>query len=166
VKARQLMVVFAMPLAWTASAQDSNPLTLEYYGYTTSTVPQSAFLCERGRVYIAAEGDLIRDRYRLVRIKVDSAVVEDTSNQQRWTLPLGPPASTNDSAATQVQKVPNIARAGNPDSVTRAFNAGNVFPAVNARRAPEASTVSGSSDARGSLAGQYRFRQSHPRKQR
>jgi hypothetical protein len=116
-------------------------------------------------VYIAAEGDLIKDRYRLVRIKVDSAVVEDTSNQKRWTLPLGPPASTNDSAATQVQKVPNIERAGNPDNPPRALSVGNVFPAVKESKAPEASTVSGSSDAAGSRAGQYRFRQSHPRKQ-
>src|SRR5262245_42706066 len=133
-KARHLVVVFAISLEWTATAQDSNPVTLEFYGYTTGTAPQRAFLCERGRVYIAVEGDLIKDRYRLVRIKVDSAVVEDVSNQRRWTLPLGPPASTNDSAATQVQKVPNIARAGNPDNPPRALTVGNVFPAVKESR--------------------------------
>jgi hypothetical protein len=165
VKSHHLAIVFVIPLAWTASAQDSNPAALEFYGYTTGTAPQRAFLCERGRVYVAAEGDLIKDRYRLVRIQVDSAVVEDVPNQQRWTLPLGPPASSNASAAAQVQKVPNIARTGNPDNATRAFNADKAFPSVSASVAPEASAASGSSDAGSSQAGQYRFRQSHPRKQ-
>src|SRR5262245_7649754 len=155
---RQLAAVFAIPLTWTASAQDSNVATLEFYGYTTGTAPQRAFLCERGRVYIAAEGDLIKDRYRLVRFKVDSAVVEDMSNQQRWILALGPPTSTNDSAATQAQKVPSIARHSNPENATRAFTAGNSFASAGASIAPEASAASGGFDAGGSQAGQYRFR--------
>jgi hypothetical protein len=161
-----LVVVSAMALASPANPQNPNDATaLEFYGYTKGATPQRAFLREGGAVFIAAEGDLINDRYRLVRIEVDSAVVEDMSSQQRRTLPLAPRMSSNDSSVTPVQKVPNIARAGNPDNMPRPVSADNVSAAVIASRPPETSAVSASGQEPGQVQ-QYRFRQSHPRKQR
>ena len=49
-----------------------------------------AFFLDGEDIIIAGEGDLIKKRYKIVRIGVNSAVVEDTefkSNNQQ-TLPL------------------------------------------------------------------------------
>jgi hypothetical protein len=37
---------------------------------------------------MAAEGDLVQKRYKIVRIGVNSAVVEDTEHKHQQTLPL------------------------------------------------------------------------------
>ena len=37
---------------------------------------------------MAGEGELIRKRYKVVRIGTNSAVVEDTEHNHRQTLPL------------------------------------------------------------------------------
>ncbi len=37
---------------------------------------------------VASEGQTIRNRYRIVRIGVNSAVVEDTQYKSQQTLPL------------------------------------------------------------------------------
>lgn len=37
---------------------------------------------------MAAEGDTVKDRYKVVRFGVNSVVMEDTANQNQQTLPL------------------------------------------------------------------------------
>ncbi len=95
-------------------AAAEQPLEFYGYAYTKDATPQLAFLRQGARIFIAAEGDLIEDAYRLVRIGVDSAIVEDTSNQRRQTLALTTPKAHNDSAIAQ--PTPSVARTGNPGS--------------------------------------------------
>ena len=38
--------------------------------------------------HIAAENELVQNRYKIVRIGVNSAVVEDTKDKHQQTLPL------------------------------------------------------------------------------
>lgn len=110
-----LLVSFAGAVSAQQETQETRnppPMPLEFYGYTYARdgTPQLAFLRRGGRIFIAAEGDLIEDIYRLVRIEVGSAVLEDTSNTRRQTLPLSAPRPSTDSAA--VQQIPRVPRPG------------------------------------------------------
>ena len=68
------------------------PIPLKFYGFVNpaKVANKRAFFLDGEDIIIAGEGDLIKKRYKIVRIGVNSAVVEDTqfkSNNQQ-TLPL------------------------------------------------------------------------------
>ena len=68
------------------------PIPLKFYGFVNKTKvgDKRAFFLDGEDIVIAGEGDMIKKRYKIVRIGVNSAVVEDTefkSNNQQ-TLPL------------------------------------------------------------------------------
>jgi hypothetical protein len=68
------------------------PIPLKFYGFVNKNKAgdKRAFFLDGEDIVIAGEGDMIKKRYKIVRIGVNSAVVEDTefktNNQQ--TLPL------------------------------------------------------------------------------
>ncbi len=68
------------------------PIPLKFYGFVNKTKvgDKRAFFLDGEDIVIAGEGDMIKKRYKIVRIGVNSAVVEDTefktNNEQ--TLPL------------------------------------------------------------------------------
>lgn len=67
------------------------PIPLKYYGFISpqKTGSKRAFFLDGEDIIVATEGQLVKNRYKIVRIGVNSAVVEDTqfkNNQQ--TLPL------------------------------------------------------------------------------
>jgi hypothetical protein len=68
------------------------PIPLKFYGFVNPSKAESkrAFFLNGEDIIIAGEGDLVNKRYKIIRIGVNSAVVEDTqfkSNNQQ-TLPL------------------------------------------------------------------------------
>ena len=68
------------------------PIPLKFYGFVNKTKigDKRAFFLDGEDIIIAGEGDMVKKRYKIVRIGVNSAVVEDTqfkSNNQQ-TLPL------------------------------------------------------------------------------
>lgn len=69
------------------------PIPLKFYGFVNPARPsvKRAFFLRGDEIVIAGEGDLIEKRYKIVRIGVNSALVEDTQfkgvNTQQ-TLPL------------------------------------------------------------------------------
>jgi len=68
------------------------PIPLKFYGFVNKTKvgDKRAFFLDGDDIVIAGEGDMIKKRYKIVRIGINSAVVEDTefkSNNQQ-TLPL------------------------------------------------------------------------------
>jgi hypothetical protein len=66
------------------------PIPLKFYGYT-APAPSGAkrvFFLDGDEIIVAAEGQLIKNRYKVVGIGVNSVVVEDTQYQNRQTLPL------------------------------------------------------------------------------
>lgn len=69
------------------------PIPLKFYGFTTpkSGGVKRAFFLEGEDIYVAAEGETIKRRYKIVRVGVSSAVVEDTENKNQQTLPLEEP---------------------------------------------------------------------------
>lgn len=77
------------------------PITLKYYGYTSQRADghKRAFFSEgdctanaapaaQCDIYVAAEGDMIMKRYKVVRIGVSSAEVEDTQFNHSQPLPI------------------------------------------------------------------------------
>lgn len=66
------------------------PIALKYYGFAgaPNTLRRKAFFLDGEDILVAGENELLRGRYRVVRIGVNSAVVEDVPNQNQQTLPL------------------------------------------------------------------------------
>jgi hypothetical protein len=49
-----------------------------------------AFFLDGEEILIGAEGDVLKKRYRVVKIGVNSVVMEDLLNKSEQTLPLEP----------------------------------------------------------------------------
>ena len=68
------------------------PVPLKFYGFVNQTKAgvKRAFFLDGDDIIVASEGQLIKNRYRIVRIGINSAVVEDTQfkNDGQQTLPL------------------------------------------------------------------------------
>src|ERR1022692_1889198 len=56
------------------------PITLKYYGYSSARGDnrKHAFFLDGEDILVAAEGETVKKRYRVVRIGVNSVVMEDT----------------------------------------------------------------------------------------
>ncbi|HLN03317.1 MAG TPA: hypothetical protein VK335_28755 [Bryobacteraceae bacterium] len=87
--------------AVAGSTPSPPPITLKYYGYTAqrSDGHKRAFFSEGDcsgnaaptaecDIFVAAEGDLILKRYKVVRIGASSAEVEDTQFNHKQPLPI------------------------------------------------------------------------------
>jgi hypothetical protein len=67
------------------------PIPLKFYGFVNRSKPNDkrAFFLDGEDIIVASEGELIKKRYKIVRIGVNSAVVEDTQfKNHQQTLPL------------------------------------------------------------------------------
>ena len=65
------------------------PIPLKFYGFTAARGgPKRGFFLENEDVYVANEGEVIKRRYKVVRISLNSAILEDTEFKQLQTLPL------------------------------------------------------------------------------
>ena len=70
------------------------PIPLKYYGYVSDSrniapgAAKRAFFLDGEDIVVAGENDLIHNRFKIIRIGVNSAVVEDTTNKNEQTLPL------------------------------------------------------------------------------
>jgi hypothetical protein len=71
------------------------PITLKYYGYSIlrDNGSKTAFFLDGDDIVMATEGDVVKKRYRVVRIGVSSVVMEDTESKRQQTLPLQPDAA-------------------------------------------------------------------------
>ena len=65
------------------------PIPLKFYGFTSARAGlKRAFFLEGEDVYVANEGDIVKKRYKVVRVNLNSVVMEDTEYKQQQTLPL------------------------------------------------------------------------------
>ena len=69
------------------------PIPLKFFGFLGGARQASkrAFFLEGEEIHVAGEGDLIRKRFKVIRIGLNSAVVEDTQQSYEQTLPLEEP---------------------------------------------------------------------------
>lgn len=63
------------------------PIPLKFYGYANKSA-REAFFLDGEDIEIKGENDVIRNRYKVIRIGINSAVVEDLQTQSQQTLPL------------------------------------------------------------------------------
>ncbi|HJT90249.1 MAG TPA: hypothetical protein VJ732_20400, partial [Bryobacteraceae bacterium] len=56
------------------------PIPLKFYGFVAQSRPgaRRAFFMDGEDIIVATEGQMIKNRYKIVKIGVNSAVVEDT----------------------------------------------------------------------------------------
>lgn len=68
-------------------------IPLKFYGFSDAKpgVKRAFFLEGAEDIFVAGEGELIKRRYKVVKIGLNSAIVEDTEHQNQQTLPLEPP---------------------------------------------------------------------------
>ena len=70
------------------------PIPLKFYGYVSDSrfvapgAPKRAFFLDGEDIVVAGENDVIHNRFKVIRIGANSAVVEDTTNKNQQTLPL------------------------------------------------------------------------------
>ena len=66
------------------------PVPLKFYGYATfrRNGRKTAYFLDGDDIVIAAEGDVVKRRYRIVRIGPSSVTVEDTDAKRQQTVPL------------------------------------------------------------------------------
>ena len=69
------------------------PITLKFFGFAKPRPDgqKRAFFLDGEDIFVAAEGELIKKRYRVVQIDANSVIMEDTQfKNNRQTLPLQP----------------------------------------------------------------------------
>lgn len=66
------------------------PIPLKFYGYANRLKgpARQAFFLDGDEIRIESENDVIRGRYKIIRIGINSAVVEDITSHDQQTLPL------------------------------------------------------------------------------
>lgn len=69
------------------------PAPLRFYGFAERGPggKRQVFLTDGEAVYLAAEGDIVLRRYRILRVRNESIELEEVSGQQRWVVPLEQP---------------------------------------------------------------------------
>lgn len=65
------------------------PITLKFFGFASKPgEPKKVFLSQGEDIFIAAEGDIVNRRYKVVRINAASAEIEDVLYNNRQSIPL------------------------------------------------------------------------------
>jgi hypothetical protein len=76
------------------AARKAPPISFKYYGFASAdgSLKKRAFLLDGEEVLIGAEGDVFKKRYKIIRIGLNSIVVEDMQfeDQQELKLQEGP----------------------------------------------------------------------------
>ena len=67
------------------------PIPLKFYGFVNGSGGKRAFFLGGDDIFMAGEGQMVQSRYKIVRIGLNSAEVEDTQYNQKQTLPLEEP---------------------------------------------------------------------------
>jgi hypothetical protein len=71
-------------------------IPLKFYGFSapaTAADPRSGFFLDGDNIIIANEGEVVKNRYRIVKLMPKSAEVEDMIGKVQQTLPLTPEGS-------------------------------------------------------------------------
>ena len=74
----------------TPPTPQAPPVPLKFYGYISASNQggKRAFFVEGEDIHVVTEGDMVKQRYKIVRIGINSVVVEDTQFKSQQTLPL------------------------------------------------------------------------------
>ena len=76
------------PPTTTPTAPPPPPIPLKFYGFSARTGAKRAFFINGDDIEVAAENEVIKNRYKVIKIGVNSVVVEDLNFKHQQTLPL------------------------------------------------------------------------------
>lgn len=69
--------------------QQLPPINLKFFGFASKPgEPKKIFLSQNEDVFIAAEGDIVNRRYRVLHIAPNSVEIEDVISSNRQSIPL------------------------------------------------------------------------------
>lgn len=90
IKLQQKLAAAQAAIQKKAAKPTFPPINLKFYGYIrpVRSSRKRAFFLDGKNIFVAGEGDLVGKHYKVVRIGVNSVVVEDTRGQRRRTLRL------------------------------------------------------------------------------
>jgi hypothetical protein len=85
----------AKPGSEVAAKPPATPIPLRFFGYTVQARVgnKRAIFLDGDEIHVASEGDVVKKRYKVVRIGVNSVVVEDIEQKNEQTLKLEAEAS-------------------------------------------------------------------------
>ena len=68
------------------------PIPLKFYGFTTALrgANKRGFFLDGDEILVASEGEMLKKRYKVIRIGLANVTMEDTQFQQQQTLPIVP----------------------------------------------------------------------------
>ena len=80
------------PAKLAVEAPRAPPIPLKFYGFTSSFrgANKRGFFLDGEEIIVASEGDLIKKRYKVIRIGLANVTMEDTQYSQQQTLPIVP----------------------------------------------------------------------------
>lgn len=82
-------VVAPPPKPTTPVKPTAPPVPLKFYGFSSPRgAARRAFFLDGEDVHVVNEGDIIKRRYKVVRINLNSVVMEDTNFKQQQTVPM------------------------------------------------------------------------------
>ena len=65
------------------------PINLKFVGFASGTgEPTKVFLTQGDDIFVAAEGEIVNRRYKVMRIHPNSVEIEDVLSNNRQTIPL------------------------------------------------------------------------------
>jgi hypothetical protein len=65
------------------------PINLKFVGFASGTgAPTKVFLTQGDDIFVAAEGEIVNRRYKVMRINPNSVEIEDVLSNNRQTIPL------------------------------------------------------------------------------
>ena len=90
---------------------------LKYYGFSTAKQrrQEDGVLPGRRRILVAPEGETVKKRYKVVRIGVNSVMMEDTESKSQQSLPLAEEAARRMTRRAPAERARLRAAAGLPD---------------------------------------------------
>ena len=69
------------------------PITLKFYGFarpSNPSEPKRGFFLDGDVILVAAEGDIVKSHYKILKLQDHSAIVEDMADKNQQTLVLTP----------------------------------------------------------------------------
>lgn len=82
-----------LPTAAAPPPPPPAPAPVRFFGFAENPRggKRQVFLTNGEEIFVAAEGDIIARRYRVLRVTSQSVEVEELSGSRRWTVPLEQP---------------------------------------------------------------------------
>jgi hypothetical protein len=74
-------------------AKTNPPIPLKFYGFATASNRKQIFLAQGEDVFVVKEGDIVKNRYKIVRVNNNNVEIQDVLGNYSQNIPLTLPNS-------------------------------------------------------------------------